>query len=84
MVCPKCDSGAVTVIPAEIHLFRNVLRTLSHPPMTPAPDIRVCIDCGWSEFSIPKAWLAAGWLRSHRLQPAQGNLKAFPSSASAA
>lgn len=83
MVCPKCQSAAVTVIPAAVHLFRNVLRTLSHPPMTPAPDIRVCMDCGCSEFSIPKGWLAAGWLRSHRPQ-AQGALKTFPSNASAA
>jgi len=69
MVCPKCSSGALTVIPAEVRLFRNVLRTLSHPPMTPSPDIRVCLDCGWSEFSIPQTWLDAGWLRPARPQP---------------
>lgn len=34
--------------------------------MTPSPDIRVCLDCGWSEFIIPHAWMAAGWLRSLR------------------
>jgi hypothetical protein len=38
--------------------------------MTPSPDIHVCPDCGWSEFVIPHAWLAAGWLRSQRPQPA--------------
>jgi hypothetical protein len=37
--------------------------------MTPSPDIHVCLDCGWSEFVIPKAWLSAGWLRSTRPQP---------------
>ena len=66
MVCPKCQSAAVTVVPAEVRLYRNSPRTLSHPPMTPSPDIRVCLDCGWSEFVIPRAWLSAGWLRSLR------------------
>ena len=32
--------------------------------MTPSPDVAVCLDCGWSEFSIPRSWLSAGWLRS--------------------
>jgi hypothetical protein len=70
MVCPKCQSESLSLIPAEVRLYRNTLRTLSHPPMTPSPDIRVCLDCGWSEFAIPGAWLSAGWLRSLRQQPA--------------
>jgi hypothetical protein len=71
MNCPKCQSASVSVIPAEIRLYRNCHRTLSHPPMTPSPDVLVCLDCGWSEFSIPRSWLAAGWLRSMRPQSAQ-------------
>ena len=63
MACPKCASEALTIVPAEIRLYRNRPRTLSHPPMNPPPDVLICLDCGWSEFSIPRAWLAAGWLR---------------------
>jgi hypothetical protein len=63
MICPKCQSASISVIPAEIRLYRNSPRTLSHPPMTPSPDIHVCLDCGWSEFLIPRSWLSAGWLR---------------------
>ena len=70
MLCPKCQSSSVSIIPAEIRLYRNCHRTLSHPPMTPSPDVQVCLDCGWSEFSIPRSWLSAGWLRSLRTQPA--------------
>lgn len=71
MRCPKCQSAALTIVPAEIRLYRNFPRTLSHPPMTPSPDIQVCLDCGWSEFSIPASWLAAGWLKPQRPQPAK-------------
>jgi len=69
MICPKCQSSSVSIIPAEIRLYRNSPRTLSHPPMTPSPDVEVCLDCGWSEFSIPKSWLSAGWLHCARPQP---------------
>jgi hypothetical protein len=63
MVCPKCQSDSISVVPAEIRFYRNAPRTLSHPPMTPSPDVQVCLECGWSEFSVPRAWLKAGWLR---------------------
>lgn len=83
MVCPKCGSGTLMLVPAEVRLYRNVPRTLSHPPMTPSPDIRVCLDCGWSEFSIPQEWLAAGWLRPLRPQPVQSSQKSFQTDATA-
>ena len=72
MTCPKCQSSSLSIIPAEIRLYRNIPRTMSHPPMTPSPDIQVCLDCGWSEFSIPKSWLSAGWLQSTGAQPVSG------------
>ena len=70
MICPKCQSSSVSIVPAEIRLYRNGPRTLSHPPMNPSPDVHICIDCGWSEFFIPRAWLSAGWLRPMRAQAA--------------
>ena len=66
MTCPKCQSSSVSIIPAEIRLYRNSPRTLSHPPLNPSPDVRICLDCGWSEFSVPRSWLSAGWLQSAR------------------
>ena len=54
MVCPKCQSESVSVIAAEVRLYRNTLRTLSHPPVAPSPDVKVCLDCGWSEFADPR------------------------------
>lgn len=84
MVCPKCQSDVISLIPAEVRLYRNSPRTLSHPPMTPSPDILVCLDCGWSEFVIPSAWLSAGWLRSLRPQTAVSEAGIAPAGASAA
>jgi hypothetical protein len=81
MVCPKCQSSSVSVIPAEVRLYRNTLRTLGHPPMTPSPDVVVCLDCGWGEFSIPKSWLSAGWLRGLRSQVAVSSLGTGPRAA---
>ena len=69
MACPKCKSEALSIVPAEIRLYRNRPRTLSHPPLTPYPDIRVCLDCGWSEFSIPQSWLSGGWLHASAPAP---------------
>jgi hypothetical protein len=66
MTCPRCQSNSVSVIPAEIRLYRNSPRTLSHPPVTPSPDVQICLDCGLSEFSVPRSWLSAGWLRAAR------------------
>jgi hypothetical protein len=64
MTCPKCQSNTVSIIPAEVRLYRDGPRILGHPPVTPSPDIKICLDCGWSEFSVPRSWLSAGWLRS--------------------
>lgn len=63
MKCEKCQSESIAVLAADIRLYRNTGRTLSHPPMIPSPDVTVCLDCGWGGFAIPVAWLSKGWLR---------------------
>ena len=67
MVCPKCKSGALSLVPAEIRLYRNAPRTMSHPPMSPQPDVQICLDCGNAEFVIPEKWLSAGWLQKTKV-----------------
>jgi hypothetical protein len=36
--------------------------------MTPCPDVQICLDCGWSQFVVPRSWLSAGWVRPMRPQ----------------
>jgi len=55
VTCPKCQSNSASIIPAEIRRYRNCPRTLSRPPVTPPPDVRICLDCVWSEFSVPQS-----------------------------
>ena len=66
MVCPKCKSGALSTVAAEIRLYRNAPRTMSHPPMSPQPDVQICLDCGNAEFMVPEKWLSAGWLQAQQ------------------
>lgn len=68
MVCPKCKSGALSTVPAEVRLYRNTPRTMSHPPFSPQPDIHICLDCGNAEFVVPEKWLSAGWLGQKKAQ----------------
>jgi len=72
MQCPKCQSNSLSVLAAEIRLYRNHQRSMSHPPITPSPDVRMCLDCGWSEFVVPESWLSAGWVRQARTQAGNG------------
>ena len=68
MRCLNCQSEAIVLIPAEIRLYRNKPRSLSLPPLSPHPDVKVCLDCGWSAFSIPHSWFSGDWVRSIRAQ----------------
>jgi hypothetical protein len=65
MVCPTCKSASITTIPAEIRLYKNAPRTISHPPFSRNPDVQVCLECGWSGFSIPTKWVS-DWLQPIR------------------
>ncbi len=67
MICPRCKSQSVAKAPAEIRLYRSCTRMLSHPPLTPSPEVLLCTECGWAEFQIPQKWMAAGWLRQSKV-----------------
>jgi len=62
-VCKQCDSESCAEFPADVRIYLNGSRTVSAPPINPAPTVRVCLRCGWSEFCVSSNWLAARWLR---------------------
>jgi hypothetical protein len=66
VICKKCYSEEVAAFPADIRLYMNRARTVSAAPLSPAPEIAVCLNCGFSEFVIAPGWLSAGWLRPFR------------------
>jgi hypothetical protein len=61
--CKQCQSESCTVFPADVRVYLNGARTVSAPPINPAPTITMCLECGWSEFSVASSWLAARWLK---------------------
>jgi hypothetical protein len=69
VICRKCYSEAMTAFPADVRLYLNQSRTRSAAPLVPAPEIAVCLDCGYSQFTIAPAWLSAGWLRAFQDRP---------------
>lgn len=69
VICKKCNSEAMTAFPADVRLYLDQSRSRSAAPLSPAPEIAVCLDCGFSQFTIAPAWLSAGWLRSFRDTP---------------
>jgi len=63
MNCKHCQSEAMASFPADVRFYLNGSRAISAPPMNPGPQVKVCLSCGVSEFVVPQAWLASGWLR---------------------
>ena len=63
MTCKSCQSNAMVSFPADIRIYLRESRSVSAPPVNPAPNVLVCLSCGQSEFTIDPKWLSAGWLR---------------------
>ena len=61
--CKQCQSENCAVFPADVRIYLNGARSFSAPPINPAPNVVICMECGWSEFLTPLSWLSARWLR---------------------
>jgi hypothetical protein len=57
MACESCGSENQTELGAEINLHFRRLQNLDKPSVLVFPKLLVCLDCGFSRFTLPEAEL---------------------------
>ena len=62
-VCRSCQSANQMEFPSEINIHFPGIANLDKPAVLIFPSIRVCLNCGFSEFVIGKSELD-GMVRS--------------------
>jgi hypothetical protein len=58
MNCALCRSGNQAEFTSEMMIHFSGLRNIDHPGILAFPNVSVCLDCGFSQFTTPKAELA--------------------------
>jgi len=58
MYCASCQSGNQVEFASEMMIHFRGLRNINDPGVPVSPDVSVCLDCGFSRFTTPKAALA--------------------------
>ena len=57
MGCRSCGSANQTEFTAEIDIHVPGLRNLDKRPVLVYPKLLVCLECGFTQFTIPEAEL---------------------------
>jgi hypothetical protein len=57
MHCGLCGSGRQAQFSGEINVHIRGLQNLDKPSVFVFPNITVCLDCGFSRFTLPKPGL---------------------------
>ena len=55
--CPSCGSVKHSRFPAEMAIHFSGLKNVNMPTVWLFPEVLVCLDCGVSEFTVPKTEL---------------------------
>jgi len=58
MDCKLCGSSHQAELPAEIIIHFAGLEHLHKPGVWVFPKLLVCLDCGYSQFTVPEGELA--------------------------
>jgi hypothetical protein len=64
MYCPHCASDTQAELTAEINIHFSGFRNIDTPGLLVFPELWVCLECGYSRFTTPKAELAVLAMRS--------------------
>jgi len=59
MNCPTCTSGNQREFYAEINVHSSGQKKIDHPGILVFPKLLVCLDCGFSRFTLPEDELVA-------------------------
>ena len=73
MGCSRCSSAEVKVFNGEIAIHFPGIKGLDKPIVWVFPKLRVCLDCGFTEFTVPEKEL-----RILRQTDVGGNLACTP------
>jgi hypothetical protein len=57
MGCELCASARQTEFPAEINVHFSGLKNTDRPGVWVFPKLLVCLDCGFSRFTVPETEL---------------------------
>lgn len=58
MSCLSCASQNLVTLSVEMNMHFTGLRNIDKPGVWLFPDVLVCLDCGYSQFSVPAVELA--------------------------
>jgi hypothetical protein len=76
MYCAFCESSNQAEFNTEVMIHLSGLKSIDRPGVLVFPKVLVCLDCGFSRFTIPGTDLAllADVIRGLRPQPSNGVL----------
>jgi hypothetical protein len=57
--CPNCQSAKQAELTAEMIIHFRGLKNLDKPGVWVFPKLLVCLDCGFSRFTVPETELAS-------------------------
>jgi hypothetical protein len=58
MYCPHCVSGTQAEVTAEINIQFSGATNIDRPGIFVFPNLLVCLECGFSRFTMPETELA--------------------------